>query len=107
MFSGLCRKFSQRNLKVLGQSQNCFDIYLQVNELNWTESSVLIFHMLKRNLHHMSCAVNCLYSDNHTSHVKILYVFCVADFIILFLLFPSNGLYTVQFNKQRKTFLTR
>ena len=34
MFDALCRKFSQRSLKVLGQIQYCFDIYLQVNELD-------------------------------------------------------------------------
>ena len=28
-------------------------------------------------------------------------MYSVADFNSLFLLFPSNGLYTVQFNKQR------
>lgn len=57
--------------------------------------------MLKKNLHHMSYVVNSFYSDTHISHVKNLYVFCVADFNSLFLLFPSNGLYTVQFNEQR------
>lgn len=62
--------------------------------MNWTESSILIFHMLRKNLHHMSCIVHSFYSDTHISHVKNLYVFCIADFNSLFLLFPSNGLYT-------------
>lgn len=53
----------------------------------------------------MSCVVNSFYSDTHISHVKNLYVFCIADFNSLFLLFPRNGLYTNGYiqmvNKQR------